>query len=113
RQVVMARSSHYKPITVETLDSIKRMAADLARRAPKSLRHCRYADLRLEITEVKSATAENGAGKASQDDFVFGFCIRVFAGDQLIAPGYFGHRLGSADLPRLHILLRSGLRHAY
>ena len=96
----MARTFSIKPITVDTLDRIKRMATEVARRAPKSLRHCRYADLRLEITEVKSATAENGAGKTSQDDFVFGFCIRVLAGDPLIAPGYFGHRLGSADLPR-------------
>ena len=71
----MGRTFSVKPITVDTLDRIKRMAAELVRRAPKSLRHCRYADLRLEITEVKSATAENGAGKTSQDDFVFGLGI--------------------------------------
>jgi TldD protein len=109
----MARTFSVKPLTVETLDRIKRMAAELVRQAPKSLRHCRYADLRLEIAEVKSATAENGSGKTGQDDYVFGFCVRVLAGDPLIAPGYFGHRLGSADLARLPVLLRTSLRHAY
>ncbi len=109
----MPRTLGVKPLTVESLDRIKRVAADLVREAGKSLRHCRYADLRIEITEVKAARAENGAGKSGQDDYVFGFGVRVLAGDPLPSPGYFGHRLGSADLPRLTTILRAGLRHAY
>lgn len=76
----MARTLSIKPLTVESLDRITRVAADLVRDAPKGLKHCRYADLRLEITEVKSARAENGHGKTALDDFVFGFGIRVLAG---------------------------------
>ena len=102
-----------KPLTVESLDRIKHLTADLVRNARKRLRHCQYADLRIELTEVKSARAENGAGKSAQDDYVFGFAVRVLAGDPLPSPGYFGHRLGSADQSRLAAVLRDGLRHAY
>ncbi|MDE3019108.1 MAG: hypothetical protein KGI53_08825, partial [Nitrospirota bacterium] len=60
----MARTLGVKPLTVESLDKIKRTASDLVRQTGKSLRHCRYADLRLELTEIKFARAENGAGKS-------------------------------------------------
>ncbi len=109
----MARTLGVKPLTVESLDRIKRLASDLVREAGKKLRHCRYADLRLEIIEVKAARAENGSDKTAQDDYVFGFGIRVLAGDPLPSPGYYGHRLGNADMRGLAALLRAGLRHAY
>jgi TldD protein len=109
----MARTLGVKPLTVESLDRIKRAAADLLRESCRTLRHCRYADLRLEITEFKSARAENGSGKSALDDYVFGFGLRVLAGDPLPAPGYFGHRLGPSDLSRLPTLLREGLRQAH
>lgn len=109
----MARTLSVKPLTVESLDRIKRLAADLVREAKKKLRHCRYADLRLEIIEVKAARAENGNDKSAQDDYGFGFGIRVLAGDALPSPGYYGHRLGNADMRGLPSLLRAGLRHAY
>ena len=102
-----------KPLTVESLDRIKHLAADLVREARKRLPHCHYADLRIDMTEVKSARAENGAGKSALDDYVFGFGVRVLAGDPLPSPGYFGHRLGSADQSRLTAIFRAGLRHAY
>ena len=109
----MARTLGVKPLTVESLDRIKRLASDLVREAKKKLRHCRYADLRLEIIEVKAARAENGNDKSAEDDYVFGFGIRVLAGDSLPSPGYYGHRLGNADMRGLSSLLRAGLRHAY
>src|SRR5881409_1262599 len=102
-----------KQLTVESLDRIKHLAADLVREARKRLPHCHYADLRIDMTEVKSARAENGAGKSALDDYVFGFGVRVLAGDPLPSPGYFGHRLGSADQSRLTAIFRAGLRHAY
>lgn len=109
----MAGTLGVKPLTVESLDKVKRLAAELLRGVCKSLRHCRYADLRIELTEIKSAWAENGSGKSALDDYVFGFGIRVLAGDPLPAPGYYGHRLGHADMARLPAMLREGLRHAY
>lgn len=109
----MAGSLGVQPLTVESLDKVKRLAADIVREAGASLRHCRYADLRIELSETKFARAENGSGKSASDDYLFGFGIRVLAGDPLPAPGYYGHRLGKADMPRLASLLRAGLRHAY
>ena len=109
----MARTLSAKPLTIESLDRIKRVAAELARAARKRYRHCRYADLRIEIEEIKSANAENGASKSVQDDYTFGFGIRVLAGHPLPAPGYYGHRLGNADFSRLATILRNGFRHAY
>ncbi|MGH7260984.1 MAG: TldD/PmbA family protein [Nitrospiraceae bacterium] len=109
----MARTLSAKPLTIESLDRVKRLAAELARSARKRYRHCRYADLRIEISEIKSANAENGAGKFAQDDYTFGFGIRVLAGEPLPAPGYYGHRLGNADFSRLTNILRDGFRHAY
>ena len=41
------------------------------------------------------------------------FGIRVLAGAPSASPGYFGHRLGKADLPRLATLLRNGFWRAY
>ncbi|MGH7230718.1 MAG: TldD/PmbA family protein, partial [Nitrospiraceae bacterium] len=81
--------------------------------AHRRLKHCHYADLRIEIAETKSAGAENGSEKTAQDDYAFSFGVRVLAGERLRSPGYFGHRLGSADLPRLTARIREGLRHAY
>ncbi len=109
----MVRTLSAKPLTVESLDRMKRVAAELVREAKARLRHCRYADLCLDLTETKTARAENGIGKASRDDYQFGFGLRVIAGDSLSAPGYFGLRLGSGDLPRLSKLLREGFHHAY
>ena len=109
----MSRTFSAKPLTIESLDRLKRTAAELARAARKRYRHCRYADVRIEISEVKSADAENGAGKSAQDDYTFGFGIRVLAGNPLPAPGYYGHRLGNADFSRIAVLLRDGFRHAY
>lgn len=109
----MARTMGVKPLTVESLDRIKRQAAEIVRDSSKTLKHCRYADLRLELIEFKAARAENGSGKSAADDYLFGFGIRVLAGDPVSAPGYFGHRLGPTDLPHLATLLKAGLRHAY
>lgn len=109
----MARTLGIKPLTVESLDRIKRVAADLVRDARTGLRHCHYLDLRLELSELKSARAENGSSKSGQDDYVFGFGIRVLAGPTLFAPGYYGHRLGNADMRRLPDLLRAGIRQAH
>ena len=109
----MARSLSAKPLTVESLDRVKHLAAELVRNAPKRFRHCRYADLRIGLAEVKSASAENGAGKSASDDYVFGFSIRVLAGAPVPSPGYYGHRLGNGDWSGLTNVLRLGLRQAY
>ena len=102
-----------QPITVEIIDRIKPMIFDLATRYRKTLRGCRYADIRVEVDEAQSAAAENGGSKHSSRDYGFAVGIRALSGDGMVAPGYFGRLLGAADLDRLHQLVKEGLRHAH
>jgi len=102
-----------QPITVETIDQIKPMIFDLATRYRKTLRGCRYADIRVEVDEGQSAAAENGGSKHSSKDYGFAVGIRALSGDDMVAPGYFGQSLGAADLGRLEQVVKEGLRHAH
>src|SRR5439155_1130103 len=80
---------------------------------PRRLPHLAYADVRIEIIEAKSATAENGGGKSSSDDYAFGLGVRVLAGDRALAPGYLGLALGAADVEDLPRVIRDALERAY
>ncbi len=74
-------------ITVDLIDRVKLDVRDLLRDAARRLPHLTYADLRLEVAEGKSATAENGESKSSGDDYGFAAGVRVLAGDRSVAPG--------------------------
>ncbi|MFQ5521527.1 MAG: TldD/PmbA family protein, partial [Candidatus Methylomirabilia bacterium] len=100
-------------ITTELVDQFKPVAAELVTTYARTLAHLRYADLRIEVVEGKAAAAENGASKFSGEDYAFAFGIRVLAGDQTVAPGYFGRPLGTADLAGLEKLLKEGMLSAY
>ena len=100
-------------IEIELVDRIKPLVRELVGSHARSLPHLAHADVRLDVSEGKFASAENGSAKASGDDYGFSFGIRVLAGDGLCAPGYFGRGLGAADLGRLEQLLREGLLAAY
>src|SRR5207247_10599227 len=102
-----------KAITTALVEAFKNSAADLAAEAPDTYKRCRYADLRIEVTEEKHAGSENGTSKYAFEDSHIACGIRVLAGDSTIAPGYFGQLLGKADLPRLPQTLASGLKRAY
>jgi TldD protein len=100
-------------VSVDLIDSVTPMIETRVREAARRLPHLRYADIRLEITEAKGAGSENGTPKFSGDDY--GFCLgaRVLAGDRMIAPGYVGHTLGTADLADLDRIVREALERAY
>jgi len=100
-------------ITCDLVDQIKGRVFALATDHARSLPHTAYADIRIEVGEGVAAAAENGAEKMSVEDYGFSFGIRVLAGADTLAPGYFGQVLGAADLPRLEALLREGLAHAH
>ena len=85
-------------ITVDLIDRVKLEVRDLLRDAARRLPHLPYADLRLEVAEGKFATAENGESKSSGDDYGFAAGVRVLAGDRMVAPGWSGLTLGTADL---------------
>jgi len=100
-------------ITTDLVDRIKPLVRELVTSHARSLPHLRYADVRMDVSEGKFATAENGSVRSSGDDYAFSVGIRVLAGDRMVAPGYFGRGLGAADLDRLEQLLREGLLTAY
>ena len=99
-------------IDVELIDRIKPMVRDVVT-STGGLADLRYAAIRVEVSEGKLASAENGRAKASGDDYGFAFGIRVLAGRDMVAPGYFGRGLGAADLAGLESILRAGLLSAY
>jgi TldD protein len=100
-------------ITVELIDRVKDDVRDLLRDAARRLPHLAYADLRLEVTEGKSAVAENGESKFSGDDYGLAAGVRVLAGDRMVAPGWIGLTLGTADADDLLRRLREALERAY
>ena len=79
-----------------------------ARRRP----HVAFADLRLEVIEARSASAENGTPKTASDDYALTFGVRVLAGDRMIGPGYAGRTLGASDVARLPELVAEALERA-
>ena len=99
-------------VTIELVDAVTPTARELLRES-RRLPDLRYADLRLEVTEGKSAAAENGTPKFSGDDTGLAIGVRVLAGARITAPGYAGVTLGVADVERLPGLLRDALTRAY
>jgi TldD protein len=79
----------------------------------RRLKGCHYLDVRLEVSESKGAYAQNGTAKESSEDGELSMGIRVHAGESMIAPGYFGRVLGSADVQQLEAVLSDGIDHAY
>ena len=100
-------------ISIDVIDGIKSMVYDVASSYSKRLGGLKYIDIRLEVSEGKGAVAENGGEKHSAEDYGLSFGIRVLAGKQMVAPGYYGRLLGDADLSDLHKILRAGVRHAH
>ena len=100
-------------ICVDLVDDLVPDVRDLLRGTGRRLPHLAYADVRLEVTEGKFATAENGESKSSGDDYGFSLGVRVLAGDRAVAPGWVGLTLGTADLDDLPRRLREALERAY
>jgi TldD protein len=100
-------------LTIELIDRCRERVPALLADAARRLPHLAYADVRLEVTESRHATAENGAGKTSGDDDACAAGVRVLAGDRSVAPGWIGLTLGVADVPALEALLRDMLERAY
>jgi TldD protein len=102
-----------RPVTIALIDALRPDLRDILRDAARRLPHLAYADLRLEVAEGKSATAENGESKFSGDDYAFAAGVRVLAGDRMVAPGWVGLTLGTADLDDLPRRLREALERAH
>jgi TldD protein len=95
------------------IEQVRAAVHELVAAYPPTRAHCRYADVRIEVSEGKVALAENGMDKFSAEDYGLSFGVRAIAGEKVAAAGYFGQQLGARDLPRLLDRLREGLDHAY
>ena len=97
------------PLSTDLIPQVASMVRDLVTSLSPSRPHLRYADVRLEPIQGKYAAAENGDSKGAGGDAILGFGIRVLAGAEMIAPGYFGRGLGEADIPHLERILAEGI----
>ena len=98
-------------VSVDTIPQVRDAVFDLVASFAKGKRFCRYADVRLEVSEGKVAVAENGMDKFSGEDYGFSFGVRVLAsaaggpasggGDRFVAPGYLDRK--STRLNSSHI----------
>jgi TldD protein len=102
-----------KQITTEVIETVKPFAVDMMLNLSQRYKHCLYADLRLEIVEEKRAGAENGTPKFTREESRLAFGVRVLAGDQMVAPGYFGQILGRGDLKDFPATISRGVKHAH
>ena len=100
-------------VGVELIDRVAGALEEIVHDAKHRLPHLSHADVRLEVTQGKYASAENGGAKASGDDYGLGLGVRVLAGDRSIAPGYVGLTLGAADADDLPRIVREALEQAW
>jgi TldD protein len=100
-------------IGIDLVDRVAPVAEELVHAAKRRLPRLAHADLRLEVTQGKYASAENAGAKSSGDDYGLGLGVRVLAGDRTIAPGYVGRTLGAADADDLPRLLEEALEQAW
>ena len=98
---------------VGLVDSVRATARDLLRDGARRLAHLRYADLRVEVTETRSAAAENGASRTSGNDETLAIGVRALAGDRAVAAGWVGLTLGASDVDRVDRLVAEALERAY
>ena len=99
---------------IEILDKLRPHVFKTLSAHYQSLDNCKYADLRLGISEFKSATSENGQSKDVMDDYDASFGIRVIAGE-MSSWGFYGQSLGKNDLKIKEItsLIITGINIAY
>jgi hypothetical protein len=76
---------------IETLDKLKAHVFKTLSAHYQSLDNCKYADLRIGISEFKSASSENGQSKDVTDDYDASFSVRVIAGE-MSSWGFYGLR---------------------
>src|SRR3954467_6397863 len=100
-------------IGIDLIDRIAPIAEELVHDAKRRLPRLAHADVRLDVTEAKYATAENGGAKSSGDDDGLALGVRVLAGDRTIAPGYVGLTLGAADADDLPRIIREAIEQAW
>jgi predicted Zn-dependent protease len=94
-------------IKVDLIEVIKERVYNLVLDSRKGLNNCDYIDVRIEASESKFATAQNGAPKESAEESQMSFRVRVIAGDNLKAPGYCCSYLALPNLMDIERIVKS------
>lgn len=102
-----------KKVNVALIDSVKDKLSNLTLENRHRLKDCSYIDLRVGVGEGQVAAAQDGMRKFSLRDYRLSYGVRVIAGSETPAPGYFGQSLGAADVDHLPEVVQAGLHRAY
>jgi len=100
-------------ISVSLIEKVKDRLSNLVSESKNKLADCSYIDLRLAASEGKVASAQDGMMKFANQDYGLSYGIRVIAGKDVLAPGYFGESLATADIGNLEAIIQDSLRRAY
>jgi TldD protein len=100
-------------VTVDLVDGVRDRLRGLVAEAGRRHAHLAYAEARLAVVEARTASAEDGASRASGTEETLALGVRVLAGPRMIGPGWVGLSLGAADLPHLEQRVREALERAY
>ena len=100
-------------VNAALVDKVGDKLSNLILETKSRLKDCAYTDLRFRVSETQAATAQDGMMKFSIRDYGLSYGVRVIAGRQLVAPGYFAETLGAADVDNVPDIVRDGVRQAY
>jgi TldD protein len=100
-------------VNIGLIDKTKDRLSHLILENKSKLKDCFYIDLRVQVSEGQQAVAQDGMMKFSLRDYSLSYGLRVIAGKDALAPGYFGESLGAADVDGLPNIVGAGLRQAY
>lgn len=98
---------------VEIITVIKSRIEEFFIPYARTLSGCRYADIRIEVSDLRWASSEDGKPKAAGRDETGSLGIRVIAGGEKKAPGYYGRIFSLSDIDKIEYLIREGLGHAH
>lgn len=100
-------------LTGDLIVGIKERVYNLVLDSLRSLHNCDYIDIRIEAAESKFATAQKGAPKESSEESRMSVGVRVIAGDNLKAPGYFCSYLAPSNLTDIESTVKKAVEHAW
>ena len=100
-------------INIGLIDKTQGKLSNVILENKKRLKDCSYIDLRFQVSEGQQAAAQDGMMKSSIRDYGLSYGLRVIAGKDMLAPGYFAETLGTADVDGLPDVIQSGLLQAY
>ena len=100
-------------VNIGLIDKIRDRLSNAVLDARNKLKDCSYVDLRIRVSDGQQAIAQDGMMKSSVRDYDLSYGLRVIAGRNMLAPGYFGETLGAADVDGLPDVVRDGLQQAY